>query len=276
MKSKNCFIALSNTILLLVLFGATSIANAQLCSQASDLPAALKNTIDIVGALPEDDLPKIVAKMKIIGDGASTIADLNILCGIVKDKDWVNGYLYALPQIATMTGTVVAPFVSVLAELAGKEVEAIKNIAKIISLGRITGDADQTIQSKFSLSLDKFAWWGLYNQNLSPQEISNHVVSINLVFGNQDRAPILFDLNMCTFDKSVPCTANRLTTKLSGTAINTMPGDEYNMYVRVAFKNKQWFLIPLASNYITTLNLADGSEFTVPFLLKNGKYYYNR
>lgn len=252
----------------LLLFHAHEATADVLCSKATLIPpgvsTALSTATSLIGVLPEEELPATVSKINAVGGGIVTVEALNSLCESVKDKDWVAAYIEALPFIADLTGAEVAPLVAITAELAGRELEAIRKLATVIGMGRLAGPDEMT----YSVTIDKYVkYW--FNSSLAPSEISKHVVGMRLV-AYRNNASQEFELHTCFAGDDVEC-KDKLTAGTGGAGADDV-GDDFQWLLRIEFKNKQWFLIPIDASSINV----SGTDYAAPFLLKNGRYYYNK
>lgn len=247
-----------------LLLVATFQAHAQLCNQ-SDLPTALKTTIDIAGSMPEEDLAKVVKNILKVGDGAATLADLNRLCGLVKDKDEVNGFLFGLDFVAKLTGAEVAPFVSVMTEIAGKEVEAIQAIASSVAFANL--QSPSTV--KFVVNVSSYGW--VWNSALAPRDAARLIATVDFLYADQTGTSQLFPVSLCTDQVPNTCTNG----ELSGVALiddGQAAPDGKKPYMRIVFKNTQRFILPIMSGYVQAPSI---SKFVFPFLLKKKTISYN-
>jgi hypothetical protein len=240
-------------------------AQAQLCSQSYDLPTALKNTIDIVGTVPEESLPKVVKNILKIGDGASTVADLNRLCGIVKDKDEVNGFLFGLDFVAKLTGAEVAPFVSVLTEIAGREIEAIQAIATSEAFANL--ERPSTI--RFAIDIQSYGY--VWNTTLSASEAARHIRSMDFLYADSTGTTQFFPVMLCTDEFPSTC-GNQGLWGLSTISDEQSSPVGMKPYIRIAFKNGQKFILPVMPGYVRS---PSADKFVFPFLWKKKIFSYN-
>jgi hypothetical protein len=258
----------SNAAIALLLFTANA-ANAEvLCSRADVIPpgvsTAVSTAVDLIGVIPEDEKPALVSGITKIGSGLVLVEALNALCADVIDKDWVPAYLKALPLIASLAGAEVAPLVSVTADLAGRVVDATRQVVANAGLAHLNSPDSMN----YNVAIEKYARFWL-NSPLTPSDISNHVVSMQLVALNGAKSES-YEL---TTDVA-PSTYNDKPKLTAGTGAGADPiADSCSgcqLFFRVQFKNKQWFLIPIDASSISITS----ADVTASFLLKNGRYYY--
>lgn len=261
-------LSVGSVAIALLLFN-THAANADvLCSKADVIPpgvsTAVSTAVDLIGVIPEDEKPALVSRIGKVGSGLVTVEALNALCADVKDKDWVPAYLKALPFIASLAGAEVAPLVTVTADLAGRVVDATRQVAANVGLAHLNSPDSMN----YNVAIEKYVWYWS-NSSLTSSDISNHVVSMQLVALNGDKSEsyeLTTDVAPSTYNDKPKLTAG------TGAGVDAIADScsGCQLFFRVQFKNKQWFLIPIDASSISI----SSADVTASFLLKNGRYYY--